>query len=270
MVFNVGHGLSVAFVERPANYVTLIDLGAESGFTPLKSLSLKFNLRPNVLYITHPHADHIDDVETALDEKFRPLAIYYQEYDWADVRKREKKELAYKIDSFRELTRSIPKRRYGGAARLVEWCFTPADARTAFGESSYVNNSSFFIVYTWREFKVAVGGDHESAAMAGLLNAAGFVKEASKTDILIPPHHGHKNGFPSDWIAKVGKPHVSIISVQERDASVDSRYSSPEFARGVRINGEVRNRLTTRSDGNILVEMWHSDNGSPTWGFSTF
>lgn len=29
-VFNVGHGLSVALVERPENYVTLIDLGAET------------------------------------------------------------------------------------------------------------------------------------------------------------------------------------------------------------------------------------------------
>lgn len=65
MVFNVGHGLSVALVERPENYVMLVDLGADSGFTPLKHLSLKLRIKPDVVYITHPHADHLDDVETA-------------------------------------------------------------------------------------------------------------------------------------------------------------------------------------------------------------
>ncbi len=30
VVFNVGHGLSVALIERPENYVTLVDLGAGS------------------------------------------------------------------------------------------------------------------------------------------------------------------------------------------------------------------------------------------------
>src|SRR5713226_8604649 len=110
MVFNVGHGLSVALVERPENYVTLIDLGAETGFTPLKVLALKLKLKPDVLYITHPHADHLDDVETALEEDFRPLGLFYQDYDWEDVKKREKKELAYKIDDFLKLQRKVPFR----------------------------------------------------------------------------------------------------------------------------------------------------------------
>lgn len=270
MVFNVGHGLSVAFVEKPANYVTLVDLGAETGFTPLKSLSRQFKLRPDVLYVTHPHADHIDDVETALDTNFRPLGIYYEEYDWADVRRREKKELAYKIDSYLELIKMTPRRDYGGEAKLTEWHFKPDDAKKAFGETSYVNNSSFFVVYTWRDFKISVGGDQESDAMAGLLGHGPFVKEASKTWILIPPHHGHKNGFPTDWVSNLGKPYISLISVQERDQSIDSRYSSQEFAKGVTIDGVVRNRLTTRSDGNILVKMWYANDGKPKWTFGSF
>jgi glyoxylase-like metal-dependent hydrolase (beta-lactamase superfamily II) len=75
-----GQGLSVALIERPENYVTLIDLGSSTGFTPLKHLTFKYNLRPDVLYITHPHADHITDVETAIDPQFRPLGIHYQTY----------------------------------------------------------------------------------------------------------------------------------------------------------------------------------------------
>ena len=36
IVFNVSHGLSVALIERPENYVTLIDLGASDEVSPLE------------------------------------------------------------------------------------------------------------------------------------------------------------------------------------------------------------------------------------------
>lgn len=134
-IFNVGHGLSVALVERPENYVTLIDLGAETGWTPLKYLSLKLKLKPDVLYITHPHADHLDDVETALEQDFRPLGLHYQDYDWADVKKREKKEFAYKIDDFLALQKVVPFRNYNGSAELKYWRYTPEDAKKEFGDA---------------------------------------------------------------------------------------------------------------------------------------
>ncbi len=243
-VFNVGHGLSVALIERPENYVTLIDLGAETGWTPLKLMKLSLKLYPDVLYITHPHADHLDDVETALEEKFRPAGLFYQDYDWEDVKKREKKELAYKVDDFLKLQKKVPFRKYGGNGQLDYWRYTPADAKKNFGEATYVNNSSLFLVYKWKTFKIAVAGDLES--------------------------DGNKNGFPTDWVAKMGKPYVSIISVQERDQSVDSRYRSSEFAKGVPFGGETRYALTTRSDGSILVTMWYGTDGKAKWEFESF
>lgn len=269
-VFNVGHGLSVALIERPANYVTLIDLGASSGFTPLKYLALTMKLKPDVLYITHPHADHLYDIETALDLNFRPLGLYYQDYEWDDVKKREKKELAYKVEKFRELTKVVPRKEYGGAASLTAWRYDPASARQQFGDATYINNSSLFIVYKWRDFKISITGDLESDGMEGTLSSKDFCASAKGTDILIPPHHGHTNGFPSEWVAKVGKPHFSVISVQERDQHVDGRYSTPEFARGIQFDGKTRYRLTTRSDGNIAVEMWYGSDGGAKWNFRSF
>ena len=269
-VFNVGHGLSVALIERPNNYVTLIDLGASTGFTPLKHLHLSMRLKPDVLYLTHPHADHLDDIETALDNNFRPLGVYYQDYDWEDVKKREKKELAYKVDKFKELIDVVPRREYSGTASLKCWRYTPAAAKKQFGDATYVNNPSLFMIYSWRDFRVSITGDLESDGMKGLLDNKEFCTDARGTDILIPSHHGHTNGFPTDWVAKVGKPHLSIISVQERDPHVDGRYSKPDFARGVKFGGETRYRLTTRSDGNIVVEMYYGSDGHAKWSFQSF
>ncbi|MBZ5696770.1 MAG: hypothetical protein LAN36_15600 [Acidobacteriia bacterium] len=270
VVFNVGHGLSVALIERPENYVTLVDLGAETGFTPLKYLSLNMKLRPDVLFITHPHADHLDDVETALDARFSPLGLHFQIYDWQDVKKREMKDLAYKVDDFLKLQKQVSFRNYGGSARLTAWRYTPEGARKSFGETSYVNNSSLFLVYVWRDFKITIAGDLESDGMAGMVGTKTVQEAALSTDILIPSHHGHKNGFPTEWIEKMGKPYVSIISVQERDKSVDSRYNSSEFARGIQFNGETRYSLTTRKDGNIMITMWYGSDGGARWSFASF
>jgi beta-lactamase superfamily II metal-dependent hydrolase len=270
IVFNVGHGLSVALVERPENYVTLIDLGADSGFTPLKHLALKLKLKADVLYITHPHADHLDDVETASDETFRPLGLHYQVYDWADVKKREKADLAYKVEDFVELQKKIPFRTYSGSASLKYWRYSPADAKTYFGDATYVNNSSLFLVYQWKDFKIAIAGDQESDGMDGIVGTKAVQDAASGAYILIPPHHGHTNGFPAQWVEKIGKPFVSIISVQERDLSVDSRYSSPDFAKGITFGGITRYALTTRSDGSMRVTMWYDVDNKCMWKFEAF
>lgn len=232
-------------------------------------MKLTLKLRPALLYVTHPHADHLDDVETALDENFRPLGVHYQDYDWADVKKREKKELEYKIDDFLELRKKVPFKSYAGNASLNYWRYTPAEAKKQFGEATYVNNSSLFFVYKWQDFKIALTGDLESDGMAGMVGTKAVQDAAKGTDILIPSHHGHKNGFPTEWVEKMGKPYVSIISVQERDKSVDTRYNSSDFAQGVTFGLQTRYSLTTRNDGNILVTMWYGDQ-KPKWKFESF
>jgi beta-lactamase superfamily II metal-dependent hydrolase len=269
-VFHVGHGLSVALIEKPENYVTLIDLGAETGWTPLKFMHLTLKVKPDVLYITHPHADHLDDVETALDESFRPLKLYYEDYDWKDVKGREKKELAHKIDDFLKLQKKVEFGSYAGNADLKCWHYAPEVAKKEFGDATYVNNSSLFFVYKWIDFKIAIAGDLESDGISGMVGTQGVQDDAKGTYILIPSHHGHTNGFPAQWVEKMGKPHVSIISAQERDKNVDSRYNSANFAQGVSFEGKTRYSLTTRTDGNILVSMWNDLAGKATWKFESF
>ena len=271
-VFRVGNGMSVALIERPENYLTLVDLGADSGFTPLKYLSLKLKLKPDVLYITHPHAEHLYDVETALDKDFRPRGLHYETYDWRELKKREREKegLEYKVDKFVELQKVVPYKNYGGNASLRCWGCEPDNAKEHFGKDTYVNNSSLFLVYQWRDFKIAIAGDLESNCMADLIGTSAVQDAASGASILIPPHHGHMKGFPTEWVEKMGKPQVSIISTQERDKSVDPRYASSDFANGVKFRDETRYALNTWSDGHILVEMWYGSDDNPRSTFEPF
>ncbi len=75
-IFNVGRGLSV-FMRDPNNYGYIFDVGDSKDFSPLEFISE--NLMPNIkdydddnklaqLIITHPHADHISEIEDLEDK----------------------------------------------------------------------------------------------------------------------------------------------------------------------------------------------------------
>lgn len=266
IVFNVGHGLSVALIEHPSKYMTLIDLGASTGFTPLKYLLLNRKIRPDILYITHPHADHIMDIDSAIDKNFMPSSMRYQIYNWKDVIDKEQPKLKQYVEAYVLAQKIIPAGSYKGEGVLKEWYLTPEKAKEIFGETNYINNSSIFLIYTWGDFKIAIAGDHHKELMEAFINSETFLSSAKGTDILIAPHHGHSSGYTGLWPEKVGKPYVTIASVDENNPNVDSGYSS-NFSKGIPFNSETRYLLTTREDGNIEVNMWYKD-GKPTWNFA--
>lgn len=268
ILFNVGHGLSVALIEHPENYVTVVDLGSDDNLSPLTHLSQQKRLRADLLFITHPHADHLSDVETASYSTHRPDYIYCQDYNWDDVAKREKADLRDKITNYKSLIGSITRGDYRGNAKLSHWCWTPENAAQIFGDNSYVNNSSLFLIYTWNGFKISIAGDHETAAMERLCQHTDFVADAKGTDILITPHHGHSEGYTGMWPTTIGKPYITLTSVQSRDSNLATGYSKDSFAKGLTINGKTKYSLTTRDNGTITVTMWH-ENGEPKWYFQT-
>lgn len=270
IVFNVDHGLSVALIEKPENYLTLIDLGSRADFSPISFLTNRFGLKADILYITHPHGDHLSDINSARKEANYPTGIYYQSYDWDDVKKREKAERKALIDSYKRMIDSLGKKEYGGNAELKHWYYTPEKAKEIFGESKYINNSSLFLIYKWKDFKIAIPGDLETDALKGYLNCKGFVDYAKNSYLLIAPHHGHKEGFCSQWSEIIGKPYLTLISVQKRDDNLEKAYQSENFAKGFMINGVKRYTLTTRSDGNIKVTMHYNKENKPVWSFNMF
>jgi competence protein ComEC len=266
ILFNVGQGLSVALIEHPEDYVTVVDLGADENFSPLNYLVAARGLRADILYVTHPHDDHLSDIDVASISGRCPDFLHCQNYDWEDVVNREKPELSQNLIKYKQFTRTVPRGDYKGSGKVTPWYWTPDNAKTIFGEASYINNSSLFIIYTWKDFKIAIAGDQQTAAMEFLCEYDKFKESARGTDILIAPHHGHSEGYTNKWPTEIGKPYITLISAQSRDTSVSPEYSNESFAKGVEINGKRRYALTTRDDGTIFVNMWY-DNGKPTWNF---
>ena len=269
IMYNVGHGLAISLIEYPDKYVTQIDLGSDYNFSPLRYLSQSRQLRPDILYITHPHGDHLSDIENAFVPQFHTNYLHYQEYDWNDVESREKPERRHLIKLLRELTRSVPSGGYQGGGSVKVWRCTPENAASTFSQSSYINNSSLCIIYRWKAFKISIFGDLESTAMERLINYKDFQNDANNTYILIAPHHGHVQGYTSDWPVVLGKTYVNLISVQSRDSNIASGYSSNDFAKGITFAGKTRRRLTTRNDGTIVATMYYGSDSRPKWSFTS-
>lgn len=265
-LFNVGHGLSCMIRECPTNYVILFDLGSDSNCSPLHEIS-KLGLRADQIYITHPHGDHISEIEKISDARYCPNQFYVQEYDWNDVASKEQKHLVPKIKELQRVKSRLPSASYSGEAEMKFWKFTPEKAKEIFGESKYINNSSLGIIYKWRGFKIAILGDLETDALKVFCETKEFADYAKDTDILIAPHHGHNSGFPELWTEKIGKPSVTLISVKENDPHVCAQYQTSNFAKGIQYLNTTRYSLTTRNDGSIKVTMFYNENAR-TWEFS--
>ena len=265
-VFNVGHGLSIMFRELPEEYITLIDLGADNQTSPLEYLR-KRKLKADQIFITHPHGDHISEIEKLLIPCYRPNGFNIQEYDWDDVVNREQDYLKEKVRTIKKVKAVIPNKSYSGNASFDFWCYKPEVAKENFGESNYINNTSIGGIFTWKHFKIAILGDLETDALNAFCKFDKFVSLAKNTDIFIAPHHGHESGFPELWVEKIGKPYITIASIKESDPHICKKYNSSDFNKGLKINDEMRYCLTTRSDGTITVDMYYSNN-EPKWKFS--
>ena len=109
------------------------------------------------------------------------MGINYQMYDWADVKGREQPQLRYKIDKFEELIGVIPFRDYAGTANLRVFRYFPQDAKKMFGYVTYVNNASYFLVYTWKDFKISIAGDLESDGMKPIVDSDNVQKQRALT-----------------------------------------------------------------------------------------
>src|SRR5579859_8086724 len=112
-VFDVKRGLCV-FLRTPANYGILIDCGCSDLCSPINAIN---NLaltnwcgcKLSYFILTHPHSDHLGDIEL-LHSKLRPSIIHRRrDLDWERVKNSNQDNTAF--DFYR--TNFFPPAGYG-------------------------------------------------------------------------------------------------------------------------------------------------------------
>jgi hypothetical protein len=266
LIFDVEHGFC-AFVKSPTGHTLMIDCGKGHDFSPVQHIITNelsdavsyWNFPLTRLIVTHPHDDHIEDVASVI-RILPPYLLTRQTYNWELVKTTAGEGEHENLDRYAEWQQTynayVPIPDFG--MRIQTFMLTPNEAYQL-DRSAYVNNSGIVTVVTIaaanREWKTVFGADVEAVGWCELLNKPGFKQAVANADFYVASHHGHTSGFSSGLFDAMGKPFLNLVSVTDCDEHVDTRYSSPDFARGVEFGTGTRYMLTTRTDGTISIDI---------------
>lgn len=260
-VWNVELGLAIHIVAPNGKYI-VIDLGSKSDVNPLKSLWFK---TVGYMVITHPHHDHFSDIQNI---NYGYPQVLWRVKDFTrnelmeGVRENEKSDFEKYCDFTESFTGSLtPEERPSSG--------TPFDGLTAevfstsLCDKANKNNFSAIVVIKLGNAKIVVCGDNESASFDILMKRESFREAVKNAYVLVAPHHGRESGYYEDFVNLV-TPYLTIISdTTKGNTSVTEKYANKSKGYPVYNNSngkkEHRSCLTTRNDGNIMIEFGETD-----------
>lgn len=265
-IWDVNHG-SAAHIKTPNNRHIAVDLGDEgSSFSPLRTLFSQGVRQLDAVVITHPHADHIDDIYNF--DSLSPQVLWRPKHlSTAEVVQANRAVDKLLVAKYLEINE-----RFNQPVLAVNDVTVPASFGGAefqvfslhLCETSNINNHSLVVVVSYARSKMVIPGDNEAPSWKELLNSPAFLMAVSGADILLASHHGREAGYCGELFEAMGKPKLVVVSDGRfRDTSATSRYSSQ--ATGWTVfdnagNSEVRNCITTRNDGHITIRLgWNND-----------
>lgn len=266
-LFDVDHGLCSAVINSNGN-VLLLDCGRGSNFSPLKYLASELgvslqNLTIDLFVLSHPHGDHIEDIDNLLQTNVRnkhhtSIGSYYDQELRAGNTEKGYKNIKLFEKSYSHFTSAGYSPPNWGFSLNMMHSISPQDARQI-DKSNVLNNSSRITIIEHFDVKFVFTGDIQENAWPKLLSSTSFVDDAFNPNVVIAPHHGHKSSFCSDLYKTIGKPFLNICSLAKGDQHLASQYSTDAASKGCELFGENRWMLSTRSDGTIIVDI--NENG---------
>lgn len=299
-IWDVAHG-SAAFIQAGRKNI-ILDCGANDKFSPARWISgSKYGINTiHYMIISHPHHDHIEDLDMVDRYELKPkiinrpkkasdlvkekLAEARQEGDEEYIEDAEYYLMLDEYSGTPDPKPSDPSWAYNGEAldRLRADggtrpgpTFHNYSARDpSIGSSRYerLNNLSKVTVIDCFDFNFVSTGDLLKQGINELVdNNSKAMEMVEDADVLVAPHHGRESSFVPEFVEHIS-PRLVVIS--EESSTPDEDYTVPEKYRvrasGMPVKnentGNVRDRrvVTTRSDGRIRIQASNAD----TWEVS--
>lgn len=260
----VGAGHAVhAFL--PDGKLVVVDLGCSPDNSPLTWLKKSGRTTIDLLVITHPHGDHIDEIVLLDQFGFTVRHLLRPGYlTEKEVRDANQQEYQRHVDRYLEMN----ARFNGTVAPGNEIIDAPANnggatVKKFFSSScgrSEINNHSGVIAFNYATSTVVVPGDNESPSWRTLLDVPEFVTVLKSANVFLASHHGRESGYCADVFADDRKPSLVIVSDgRVRDTDATPLYS--QQARGWKVHARDgtesrdKNVVTTRSNGMVHVKL---------------
>jgi competence protein ComEC len=265
-VWDVEHGDAMLIKSPEANIV--VDLGRhQNGFSPTKQIRKHGIEQIDLLVISHPDLDHIQDITTFF-EHFTPQYIMHPSGDLPYIEHKKNKQ--YPNDqSYQAIAGEYVRTRKNhnhvmdsplqfGELVVHEFSLTPEEL--GFSQPDQLpndrcpslNNLSVLNIFEYNDFKLATMGDLESEAIEMMLEKPGVVDALNGTDILLAPHHGRQSSFSPALLNRIDPDIIGISDSGGTEHNAISKYSrqaSGKLAESRNSEDKMRYTVTTRKDG---------------------
>lgn len=272
--YDVEHG-SCTHIITPNGKHYLVDIGTKSSKSIsryLKNKYFQYQGCIDYLVITHPHIDHIADLENLYtygikpkvlwrDKDAFPLSISYSDSP-AQVSLKKKanamnEEYSLPIDDSEAPTSAS----FNGGVEIDLFSVTVADV-----EKNDLNFFSCVLVLRYAGFKIVLTGDNPASKLEEMLKGGRFRQSINDATVLLAPHHGRDSDFCENFVKAVN-PRLTVFSDKpiqhETQAHAAQKYYN--LTRGTTWDGTPRRVFTTRSDGTITF-AFNTDN---SWSITT-
>lgn len=266
VLWDVQHG-SAAFIKTPTGKKLIIDLGIgsflkpdDATFSPLRHMRYQHSVASaDALIITHPHADHLDDIHN-LTLVPPSVLIAPSQINRDLIREKNKGKDQATVNAYFVLLDGYSR---AGALRQslnsAEW---GVDIQIFFPpyKETNLNNYSIVTVITYAGQRIMIPGDNEPASWKLLLDNPAFVRAIQGTDYFVASHHGRESGYHAD-LFKHFKPKLVLISdTKNVETAVTDKYythaTGAEVKHRTTQRTETRYCVTTRSDDFVTLNLW--------------
>jgi len=286
---DVGHG-DCAYMELPNGARMMIDCGCGEDHWP--SLLLKYHKITRVenptpysteyskygldkLVISHPHGDHLTDIESIHDEiGFQWLVGNYSGFidniksEEIDFRKRGQTAASKFVQVVKRYTGKYDESR-DFVAQAAPICSVRASRFLNYEKGMNLNDLSWFVSFEIGGQKVLFTGDMTSAGVKKIIDserAEEFKSFVKGTTILKIPHHGRDNGCSQELFDAFGvQPLLCVASDESLNEKNETSnipwYTARTSDQQVMMDGRLQNPkvLTTRKHKDIFLQI--SDTG---------
>jgi len=287
-IWDVAHG-SAAYMRAGRKDVVL-DCGAGPDFSPLKWLNTSYYGMNSIDYliISHPHQDHIKDLDIIKNLNLKPSNLIIQrpkqatelvEQNLKKARKEGNKKFVEdaeyylnildEIDGTPDIYPSNPNWAMDGidTGQYIADGGIPYAGVTIhnfsigklLGKDNYekLNNLSRVTVTNCFGFTMVSAGDLLEDGIEEVKKDEDAMTAIKDADVLIAPHHGRDSSFNGEFVRHIN-PDLVIFSDKNADHTVSGKYGSESNGAFVynQQTDEMERRkvVSTNSDGRIRIQ----------------
>ncbi len=262
-IWDVQHG-SAAYLKTPTGRHLVFDLGVgdtskrDEFFSPLRHIRSLGIRQLDLVLITHPHRDHLDDIVEF--DGLSPIVLHRpQHLTEAQIRAGNRPGDSRILDKYLEIdrryTHPVPEAFH--IAIPMNWGMEIVTYQPTGCDVSNLNNHSIVTFLRHEGSTVCIPGDNESQSWQELLALSSFRTWLAQVDVLVAPHHGREAGYCED-IFQYCRPRLVVVSDgPASDTTAVAKYRAKAAGWDVWSRATWtktrRQVLTTRSDNSIFI-----------------